>query len=121
MQYPAAKVDRVLHDGDVVELGGSTLTAHKTAGHTKGCTTWTMTVTEKGRSLRAVIVGGTSMNPGYKLFHNPSYPEMAADYEHCFRVLRELPCDLFLGAHGAVLRNACESCAAAGWRCGCVR
>src|SRR5277367_1351211 len=47
--YPAAKVDRVLHDGDQVKLGGAMLTAHKTPGHTKGCTTWTMRVTDSGK------------------------------------------------------------------------
>ena len=40
--FPPTHVDRALHDGDTVSLGGTTLTAHLTAGHTKGTTTWTM-------------------------------------------------------------------------------
>src|SRR5258708_39300659 len=48
--YPPAKVDRVLHDGDEVKLGGAVLVAHLTAGHTKGCTTWTMQVTDPGKT-----------------------------------------------------------------------
>src|SRR5436305_9995656 len=54
---PGAHVDRTLHDGDTVELGGVKLTAHLTPGHTKGCTTWTMQVPDGARTLNAVIVG----------------------------------------------------------------
>jgi len=100
MYFPRAKVDRVLHDGDPVELGGVTLVAHQTAGHTKGTTTWTLEESENGETLHVVIVGSPNVNPGYKLVNNPVYPEIAKDYEHGFAVLKTLPCDMFLGAHG---------------------
>jgi len=99
--YPAAKVDRVLHDGDEVKLGDAVLTAHLTPGHTKGCTTWTMKVTDGGKSYNAVIVGSPNVNPGYKLVNNAQYPTIAADYQRMFTVLKSLPCDIFLGAHGS--------------------
>jgi metallo-beta-lactamase class B len=101
--YPAAKVDRILHDGDEVKLGNVVLVAHKTAGHTKGCTTWTMKVTDdkSGKIYDVVIVGSPNINPGYKLVNNAAYPQIAQDYEHAFAVWRALPCDIFLGAHGA--------------------
>ena len=98
---PGAHVDRVLHDGDTVELGGSRLTAHLTPGHTKGCTTWTMQVHEGARTLNAVIIGSPNVNPGYVLVGNKDYPQIAQDYVKTFKVLKGLPCDLFLGAHGA--------------------
>jgi metallo-beta-lactamase class B len=98
--YPPAKVDRVLHDGDEVKLGDATLVARLTPGHTKGCTTWTMRVTEAGKTYDVVIVGSPNVNPGYRLVGNPSYPEIAADYERTFQVLKSLPVDIFLGAHG---------------------
>jgi metallo-beta-lactamase class B len=98
---PGAHVDRTLHDGDTVELGGSKLTARLTPGHTKGCTTWTMQVQEGGRTLNAVIVGSPNVNPGYILVGNTKYPRIAEDYAKTFAVLKKLPCDLFLGAHGA--------------------
>jgi len=101
MQFVPAHVDRVLHDGDTVQLGGTVLTAHLTAGHTRGTTTWTMDETEGGRLLHVVIVGSPNVNPGYKLVSNTVYPKIAADYEHQFEVLRALPCDIFLGAHGS--------------------
>jgi len=97
---PGAHVDRVLHDGDTVELGGSTLVAHLTPGHTKGCTTWTMQVRENGRTLNLVIVGSPNVNPGYILVGNKNYPQIADDYVKTFARLKSLPCDLFLGAHG---------------------
>jgi metallo-beta-lactamase class B len=100
MVYRPAKVDRVLHDGDEVKLGGTVLVAHLTPGHTKGCTTWTMTVTDRGKTYDVVIVGSPNVNPGYKLVDNAAYPQIAEDYERMWRVLKSLPCDIFLGAHG---------------------
>ena len=99
MRYPPTAVDRVLHDGDKVTLGGTSLVAHLTPGHTRGCTTWTMQVQESGRTYDVVIVGSPNVNEGYKLVKNAAYPEIAADYERTFRVLRSLPVDVFLGAH----------------------
>ena len=99
--YPPAKVDRVLRDGARVELGGAVLVAKLTAGHTKGCTTWTMAVKEGEKSYQAVIVGSPNVNPGYKLVKNAAYPRIASDYARMFKTLAALPVDLFLGAHGA--------------------
>jgi metallo-beta-lactamase class B len=98
--YPPTKVDRVLHDGDEVKLGDAVLTAHLTPGHTKGCTTWTMKVSEGGQTYNVVIVGSPNVNPGYKLVNNAQYPTIANDYQRMFTVLKSLPCDIFLGAHG---------------------
>lgn len=100
MLYKAAKVDRVLHDGDEVRLGNAILVAHITPGHTKGCTTWTLKVSDNGRTYNVVIVGSPNVNPGYKLVQNARYPQIAQDYERTFKTLKALPCDIFLGAHG---------------------
>jgi metallo-beta-lactamase class B len=98
---PGAHVDRVLHDGDTVELGGSKLVARLTPGHTKGCTTWTMQVREDGRTLNVVVIGSPNVNAGYVLVGNKNYPQIADDYVKTFARLKSLPCDVFLGAHGA--------------------
>jgi len=106
--YTPAHVDRVLHDEDTVSLGGVTLTAHKTAGHTRGCTTWTMRShlpgEPAGTSRNIVIVGGTGFWSEYHFVARPnhlvSYPGIVQDFQHTFAVLRTLPCDVFLGAHG---------------------
>lgn len=99
--YRPAAVDRTLHDGDEVRLGGTVLVAHLTPGHTKGCTTWTLRMTERGKTYDVVIVGSPNVNPGYKLVGNTAYPQIAEDYERMWRVLKSLPCDIFLGAHGS--------------------
>lgn len=99
MYFPPSHVDRVLHDGDEVRLGDTVLTAHLTPGHTKGCTTWSMQVTEANKSYDVVMVGSVFVNPGYKLVDNVTYPNIVTDYKQAFDVLRALPCDIFLGAH----------------------
>ena len=99
--YQPAKVDRVLHDGDEVKLGDAVLVAHLTPGHTKGCTTWIMKINDDGKTFNVVIVGSPNVNDGYKLVGNTLYPQIAEDYERTFRVLKSLPCDYFLGAHGS--------------------
>jgi metallo-beta-lactamase class B len=99
-RWAPAKVDRILRDGDNVSLGGMTLVAHLTPGHTKGCTTWTTEIKEGEHLYHVVIVGSPNVNPGYKLVGNSKYPQIATDYEKTFRVLASLPCDVFLGAHG---------------------
>jgi metallo-beta-lactamase class B len=99
--FPPAHVNRTLHDGDTVSLGGTVLTAHKTAGHTKGTTTWTLDEKEAGKTLHVVIVGSPNVLDSYKLIGNESYPQIADDFRRQFATLKSLPCDVFLGAHGA--------------------
>jgi metallo-beta-lactamase class B len=92
-------VDRVLHDGEEVKLDSTTLTAHLTPGHTKGCTTWSMTAIEDGKTYNVVIVCSVGWNPGYILVNNKDYPQISDDYVRSFAILRKLPCDIFLAAH----------------------
>jgi len=99
-RWKPTPVKRVLDDGAKVTLGGITLVARKTAGHTRGCTTWTMKVKDAGKPLDVVIVGSPNVNPGYQLVDNKDYPQIAADYEKSFQTWKALPCDIFLGAHG---------------------
>ena len=101
LQFPPAKVDRRLKDGEEVKLGDATLVAHLTPSHTPGCTTWSLKVAENGQALNAVIIGSPNVNPGYILVGHETYPGIAADYEQTFLVLKKLPVDLFLGAHGS--------------------
>ncbi|MCW3050848.1 MAG: Metallo-beta-lactamase precursor [Chthonomonadales bacterium] len=104
-RYPATKVDRILHDGDQVALGGTVLVAHKTPGHTRGCTTWTTQILDRGKTENVVIVGSWNVNSEFRLVDHPkkpaSYPGIVADYRKTFATLKALPCDIFLGAHGS--------------------
>ena len=87
-------IDRVIHDGDKVTLGGVTLTAHLTAGHTHGCTAWTTTAQEGGRTYNVMF--GCSLRSPAKIS-----PEAQAEFERTFKIVRTIPCDVQLGDHGA--------------------
>jgi metallo-beta-lactamase class B len=97
--WKAAKVDRVLKDGDTVTLGGVTLQARLTPGHTKGCTTWTTTVQDGGKPRNVVFIGGIGINEGVTLLRNARHPNIAEDYARTFRVLKELKPDVFVAQH----------------------
>ena len=98
VKFPAVKVDRVLHDGDTVRLGGATLTAVKTAGHTPGCTTWTMPVVERGRTLRVVFPCSLTV-AGNRLVGNTGYPGIVGDYRASFARFARIRADVVLTAH----------------------
>ena len=101
LTFPPAKVDRRLKDGDTVSLGGNTLTAHLTPGHTKGCTTWTFDVSEAGRTLHVVELCGLSILENTRVSGMPGYPDIASDYKRTFVALRKLPIDIFIGPHAS--------------------
>jgi metallo-beta-lactamase class B len=88
----AHPIDRVIIDGETVSLGGVTLTAHLTPGHTHGCTTWTMPATENGQ-IYNVVFGCSLRAPGVVT------PEIEAEFNRSFKLVRTLPCDVQLGDH----------------------
>lgn len=90
--FPPIVADRKIADGDEVKLGNTTLTAHITAGHTRGCTTWTMG--------DAVFVCSPTVPDSYKLVGNPRYPKVIEDYRRQFAFLRSLQPKIFLASHG---------------------
>src|SRR5262245_48978837 len=93
--YPA---DRVLKDGEQVSLGGTTLTAHLTPGHTRGCTTWTTRIADGGRTYNVLIACG-GLQENARLVNNTTYPEIAEDFARGIKTFKSLPADVFLGAH----------------------
>ena len=94
---PAVVIDRVIGDGDTLGLGGTTLTALVTPGHTQGCTTWAMTTTDGGRAYRVLFYCSTSVVD--RLVGNAQYPNIVADYEQTFVRVRSLMADVFLSNH----------------------
>jgi metallo-beta-lactamase class B len=99
--FPAVHVDRVIHDGDKVKLGDTTLTAHLTPGHTPGNTTWTMVVKDGGKSYNAVFFGIVTPFPNTALTRTPAYPNIAADWARTMKLLPTLPCEIFLASNGS--------------------
>ena len=92
-------IDKVLHDGESVTLGSTTLVAHLTPGHSRGCTTWTLKAEEGGKAYDVVIIGSFGTNPGFKLVNNTETPRIAEEFERAFKVARSLKCDVPLGSH----------------------
>ena len=100
--WAPVKIDRVVKDGDTVVLGGTTLTAHLTPGHTQGCTTWTMDATENGRRYQVAFVCSVTINEGVHLVGNTRVPAIADHYARTFRVLHDLKPDVYVAEHGGV-------------------
>jgi metallo-beta-lactamase class B len=94
-------IDRILHDGEKVTLGGTTLVAHLTPGHTRGCTSWGMELEENGETYDALIVCSFGVNPNYVLVDNANYPDIADDYRMTFAKARAMSVDVFVASHGS--------------------
>ena len=95
----AHPIDTVLHDGDEVTLGGTTLIARHTPGHTSGNTTWLMKALDDGRSYDVVILGGMGVTENASLVNATGLTPLAEDYMRSFKLLRSIHCDVPLGSH----------------------
>lgn len=98
--FPPVAADRLVLDGETVELGGVRFTAHFTPGHTPGSMSWTWNDTRDGQTLRIAYVDSLSA-PQYQLIDNPRYPHIVDDYRRSFAAVRALPCDLLIVPHPA--------------------
>ncbi len=97
--FEPVKVDQVLHERDSIQVGNLKMIAIHTGGHTKGGTTWLMDITENGKTYKIVFPDGTSINPGYRLGANPSYPGIADNYRKTLEVLEKLNPDIWFSSH----------------------
>ena len=96
--FPPVKVDRMLLDGEVIDLGNVQLTAHFTPGHTPGSLSWSWTDTRDGKAVRIVYADSMSA-PGYDLIGHARYPRIVDDYRATFAKVRALPCDVLITPH----------------------
>lgn len=97
--FDPVRVDTVFRDGEEIKLGNITITALLTGGHTKGSTTFLTKVTEGEKSFTVLFPNGTSVNPGYRVENNPSYPGIGDDYRRTYRTLLSLEPDIWLMPH----------------------
>jgi metallo-beta-lactamase class B len=98
-RWKPVKPDQVLRDGDKITLGGMTLVAHKTAGHTKGCTTWSTVIEDAGRKYNAVFICSMNSSNVGNLLSNKEYPNIVEDFAAAFAKLKQMPCDVFTVSH----------------------
>ncbi len=99
--FKPAKVDRIIKDGEVIELGETRLRVVETPGHTRGSVSYTMKVSEGGRDYDVVIANMGSINPGKRLAVDPTYAGVAEDFAETFRKQKALPVDVWVAAHGS--------------------
>jgi metallo-beta-lactamase class B len=97
--YDPITADRIIHDGDHVELGGVTLKAILTPGHTKGCTSWSMRTNDNGKDYDVLFLCGLTVSL-YKLRNNDRYPNIVEDARNSLMRLRSLQPDVLLASHG---------------------
>ena len=99
--FAPVPVDRILRDGEVIELGKTRLTVIESPGHTPGSASYTMTVAENGRDYRVAIANMGSMNPGLRLVKDPTYPGIAEDFAETFRRQKAMEVDVWVAAHAS--------------------
>ncbi len=97
-RFPAPHVDHTFNDGDTIRVGPIKLVGNVTAGHTPGCTSWSFTVRDGDRDLRAVDICSLTLQ-GASLVKPEAYPGIRADYERSLATLRRLRADIFLATH----------------------
>jgi metallo-beta-lactamase class B len=100
-QFEPVKVDGTFKDLEQISLGGTTLTAHLHAGHTKGSTSFTLDVRDSGKTFHVIIANMGSINPGVVLSGKPSYPTIAEDYAHTFMAQKDMKVDIWLASHAS--------------------
>jgi metallo-beta-lactamase class B len=98
--YTPFVADEIIHEGTTVSMGGTTLTALMTPGHTKGGTSW-VTEVEEGRKIYRVVFANSMTAPTYKLVGNDQYPNIMDDFRKSFARLRALEADVFLAPHAS--------------------
>jgi metallo-beta-lactamase class B len=105
LPFPPIEPDKIILDGESLQLGDQVMTAHLTQGHTRGTTTWTTKIRDGARTFDVVFVGSQS-SLDYKFVGPESYPGIAADFVKSFTILKNLPCDIFLASHGSFFHFA---------------
>ena len=98
--FRPVRVNKIITDGEVIELGETRLTVLETPGHTEGSCSYTMTVREDGREYNVVIANMGTINPGKQLVVEPTYPGVAEDFAETFRKQKALELDVWVAAHG---------------------
>lgn len=101
VSFPPIHVDRVIRDGEVLELGDAKLTVMEAPGHTQGSVSYLMKVHEGGKDYNVAIANMGSINPGVRLAVNPTYPGIAEDYAKTFRTQKALPVDIWVAGHAS--------------------
>ena len=100
-QFEPVKVDDTFKDGEFITLGSTKLTAHLSAGHTKGATSFTLDVRDNGKTFRVIIANMGSINPGVTVNGMPNYETIGDDYARTFIAQKDMKIDIWLASHAS--------------------
>ena len=98
--FKPVSVDRIISDGDVIELGDIRLRVHEHPGHTEGSSSYSMRVRENGRDYSVVIANMGTINAGKKLVVDPTYSGVADDFAQTYNNQMAMDVDVWVAAHG---------------------
>ncbi len=99
--FRPVRVNKIIVEGEVIELGDTRLTVLETPGHTAGSSSYQMEVREDGRDYSVVIANMNTINPGKQLVVDPTYPGVAEDFAETFRKQKTWDVDVWVSAHGS--------------------
>jgi len=94
-------VDKVISDGEIIELGDISLTVYEHPGHTEGSSSYSMQVNEAGQDYKVLIANMGTINAGKKLLVDPTYPGVADDFANTYRRQKAMDVDVWVAAHGS--------------------
>lgn len=98
--FKPVSVDKIISEGDLIELGEIRLRVYEHAGHTEGSSSYSMRVNEAGRDYNVLIANMGTINAGKKLLVDPTYPGVAEDFADTYRRQKAMDVDVWVAAHG---------------------
>jgi len=99
--YAPVQIDRVLHNGDIIKLGGMRLTMLHHPGHTKGSCSFLFDVKDQKRSYRVLIANMPTIVTDKSFSDIPAYPDIARDYAYTLNAMKKLSFDIWLASHAS--------------------
>lgn len=100
VSFEPVSVDKIITDGEVIELGHTRLTVYEHPGHTEGSSSYSMEVLEDGRDYKVVIANMGTINAGKQLVVDPTYAGVADDFAQTYRRQKAMDVDVWVAAHG---------------------
>ncbi len=97
--FAPVEVDRIIEQGDIIQLGDLAITVHEHPGHTEGSSSYTFTVNENGRDYNVGIINMGTVNSGKRLVVDPTYDNVAVDFATTYNTQKKMDIDVWVSAH----------------------
>lgn len=102
--YKPVRPDRLLHDGDTIQLGNMELVILHHPGHTKGSCSFLFTVKDEQRAYRVLIANLPTIVTDKPFAAITSYPGIASDYAYTLGAMKNISFDIWLASHASQFR-----------------